>query len=179
MAHPRGYHSAAILLPDGSVIVGGDPNGGSTPNERYLPSYFFKPRPAITGAPASVAHGAALTIQTATPAAISEVVLLRAGAVTHAFNHNQRSIGCAITGTTATAVNATAPPDGTIAPPGHYLLFVLDHDRVPSPGAWMTASPNQVRHHRGTMAQDGETSCIADAGPVTAAVALLPRAAPL
>ena len=42
MKYKRGYHSSAILLPDGSVIVGGDPNGGSTPNERYLPSYFFK-----------------------------------------------------------------------------------------------------------------------------------------
>lgn len=137
MAHPRGYHSAAILLPDGSVIVGGDPNGGNTPNERYLPSYFFKPRPAITNAPPTVAHGAAFAVQTATPAAISEVVLMRAGAVTHGFNHNQRSVGCAIIGTTATAVNATAPPDGTTAPPGHYLLFVLDHDRVPSTGVWI------------------------------------------
>ena len=137
MAHPRGYHSAAILLPDGSVIVGGDPNGGNTPNERYLPSYFFKPRPAITNAPPTVAHGAAFAVQTATPAAISEVVLMRAGAVTHGFNHNQRSVGCAITGTTATAVNTTAPPDGTTAPPGHYLLFVLDHDRVPSTGVWI------------------------------------------
>lgn len=137
MTHARGYHSAAILLPDGSVIVGGDPNGGNTPNERYLPSYFFKPRPAITGAPAAVAHGAAFSIQTATPAAISEVVLMRPGAVTHGFNHNQRYVGCVITGTTAAAVNATAPPDGTIAPPGYYLLFVVDHDRVPSTGVWI------------------------------------------
>src|SRR5262245_22054932 len=50
MKHPRGYHSAAILLPDGSVIMGGDPNGGATPNERYRPSYFFKTRPVITAA---------------------------------------------------------------------------------------------------------------------------------
>jgi hypothetical protein len=117
MAHPRGYHSAAILLPDGSVIVGGDPNGGNTPNERYLPSYFFKPRPAITNAPPTVAHGAAFSVQTAAPAAIAEVVMRRAGAVTHGFNHNQRSVGCAIIGTTATTVNSTAPPDGTTAPP--------------------------------------------------------------
>jgi plastocyanin len=137
MKHPRGYHSAAILLPDGSVIVGGDPNGGNTPNERYLPSYFFKPRPAITGAPATIGHGAAFSVQTATPAAISEIVLMRPGAVTHGFNHNQRSVGCVITGTTATAVNATAPPDATIAPPGHYLLFLLDRDRAPSVGAWI------------------------------------------
>src|SRR6202008_693863 len=47
MTFIRGYHSAAILLPDGSVVMGGDPNGGTTPNERYLPSYFFKARPTI------------------------------------------------------------------------------------------------------------------------------------
>jgi hypothetical protein len=137
MKHVRGYHSAAILMPDGSVIMGGDPNGGNTPNERYRPSYFFKPRPTLTGSPASVAHGAAITAATSTPGAIAEVVLMRAGAVTHGFNHNQRYIGCVITGTTATEVHATAPPDGNIAPPGWYLLFLVDHDRVPSLGAWI------------------------------------------
>ncbi len=137
MKHPRGYHSAAILMPDGSVIMGGDPNGGSTPNERYRPSYFFKPRPAITGSPASIGYGAAFSVQTGTPGAIAEVVLMRAGAVTHGFNQNQRYVGCAITGTTAAAVKATAPPDGNVAPPGHYLLFLVDHDRIPSEGAWI------------------------------------------
>jgi hypothetical protein len=33
MKHIRGYHSAAILLPDGSIVKGGDPNGGTTPIE--------------------------------------------------------------------------------------------------------------------------------------------------
>jgi hypothetical protein len=44
MKYPRGYHSAAILLPDGSVIVGGDPNGGTTPNERYLRTWSSRAR---------------------------------------------------------------------------------------------------------------------------------------
>src|SRR5262249_8984672 len=136
----RGYHSAAILLPDGSVIVGGDPrdsNGNPTPHERYLPSYFFTPRPTITAAPATVGYAAQLTVQTPVPAAIAEVVLIRPGAVTHGFNHNQRAVGCAITATTANAVTAPAPPDGTIAPPGYYLLFLVNRDRVPSPGTWI------------------------------------------
>lgn len=137
MKHIRGYHSAAILLPDGSVIMGGDPNGGSTPNERYLPSYWFKPRPVITASPATVAHGAGFSIQTSTPAAIAEVVLMRPGAVTHGFNQNQRYVGCTITGASATAMSVSAPPDGTIAPPGYYLLFIVDHDHVPSLGAWI------------------------------------------
>jgi len=141
MKHVRGYHSAAILLADGSVIMGGDPNGGSTPNEQYLPSYFFKARPTITGSPAAVAHGAAFSVNTPTPGAIAEVVLMSPGAVTHGFNQNQRYVGCVITGTTATTVDATAPPDGNIAPPGYYLLFLVDHDRVPSIAKWIRLTP--------------------------------------
>jgi len=68
-------------------------------------------------------------------------VLMRPGAVTHAFNQNQRYVGCAISGTTATAVKATAPPDGSIAPPGYYLLFLVDHDRVPSAAKWIRLTP--------------------------------------
>jgi plastocyanin len=141
MKYPRGYHSAAILLPDGSVIMGGDPNGGTTPNERYRPSYFFKPRPMITGSPATIAHGAAISVNTPTPGAIAEVVLMRPGAVTHAFNHNQRYVGCAISAHTATTVDATAPADGNLAPPGYYLLFLVDQDRVPSVGQWIRLTP--------------------------------------
>jgi FtsP/CotA-like multicopper oxidase with cupredoxin domain len=137
MKYPRGYHSAAILLPDGSVIMGGDPNGGATPNERYLPSYFFKPRPAMTSAPAMISYGAPFSVHTPAPGAIAEVVLMAPGAVTHAFNQNQRYVGCAITGTTATTVDVAAPPDGTVAHPGYYLLFLVSHDRVPSIGTWI------------------------------------------
>jgi plastocyanin len=141
MKHPRGYHSAMILLPDGSVVMGGDPNGGTTPNERYQPSYFFKARPTITASPATVTHGAAFSVGTPTPGGIAEVVLTSPGAVTHGFNQNQRFVGCAITGTTATAVTATAPPDGNIAPPGYYLLWLVDRDRVPSQAAWIRLLP--------------------------------------
>jgi len=65
---------------------------------------------------------------------------MRASAVTHGFNQNQRYVSCVITGRTATEVRATAPPDGNIAPPGWYLLFLVDTDRVPSTGAWIRLS---------------------------------------
>jgi plastocyanin len=141
MKYARGYHSAAILLPDGSVVMGGDPNGGTTPDERYLPSYFFKPRPTITGSPATIAHGATFSVNTPTPGAVAEAVLMRPGAVTHGFNHNQRYVGCALSGRTATTVEVTAPADGNIAPPGYYLLFVVDQDRVPSMAKWIRLTP--------------------------------------
>jgi plastocyanin len=137
MKRVRGYHSAALLLPDGSVVMGGDPNGGSTRNERYVPPYFFKPRPTIGASPATIAYGVGFAVQAPLPAAIAEIVLMRPGAVTHGFNQNQRYVGCAISGRTATEVQATAPPDGTIAPPGWYLLFLVDSDRIPSEAVWI------------------------------------------
>jgi FtsP/CotA-like multicopper oxidase with cupredoxin domain len=140
MKYPRGYHSSAILMPDGSIVMGGDPNGANIPHERYMPSYFFKPRPQITGSPAAIGYGQTFQVQTPQPTGIAEVVLMRPGAVTHGFNQNQRSVGCAITGATGAAVTVKAPPDGNVSPPGYHLLFVVDHDRTPSPGVWIRLS---------------------------------------
>jgi hypothetical protein len=140
MKFQRGYHSAALLLADGSVLMGGDPNGGATPNERYLPSYFFKARPTITSAPAVLGYGANFTVNTPQAARIAEVVLMRPGAVTHAFNQSQRYVGCAIVSAAGTSVQATAPSNHNVAPPGYYLLFIVDADRVPSLGGWVQLS---------------------------------------
>jgi hypothetical protein len=138
----RDYHSAAILLADGSVLVGGDPRvaGVHTPLERYLPPYFFAARPTITGAPASVGFGASFTINTADAPDIDEVVLMRPGAVTHAFNMSQRYIGCAIASKVGATVEAISPPNGNVAPPGYYLLFIVNGERVPSTGVWIRLS---------------------------------------
>lgn len=146
MKYPRGYHSAAVLLADGSVLMGGDrpgawKSGENTPHERYFPSYFSAPRPTITGAPATTAHGAVFTVQTPSPGAIAEVVLLRPGAVTHGFNMSQRFIGCVITARGATSIDVQAPPDGTVAPPGYYLLFMVDSGRIPSVARWIRVTP--------------------------------------
>lgn len=145
MSIPRGYHSAAILLADGCVLVGGDKpgqwkSGETTQHERYYPSYFSLARPDLTAAPAAVGYGAAFAVQTPAPAAIAEVVLVRPGAVTHGFNMSQRIVGCVITGTTATEVQVQAPPGGDIAPPGPYLLFILTAGRAPSTGRWIHLS---------------------------------------
>lgn len=142
MAIPRGYHSAAILLADGSVLMGGDrpgawKSGETTAHERYFPWYYPLARPVISAAAASVAYGTAFDVQTPSPALIVEVVLLRPGAVTHGWSQSQRLIECSVVGSTATAVQVQAPPDGNVAPPGYYLLFILNGARIPSIGRWI------------------------------------------
>ena len=145
MSIPRGYHSAAILLADGSVLMGGDrpgawKSGETTQHERYYPAYFTYARPLITGAPQSVVYGAMFAVQTPNPGGIAEVVLVRPGAVTHGFNMAQRLVECAITAVNPGEVQAQAPPDGNVAPPGYYLLFLLTAGRVPSIGRWIRLS---------------------------------------
>jgi hypothetical protein len=139
MKYVRGYHSSFILLTDGSILGGGDPN--SATNERFFPDYFDMLRPTITGAPATINYGANFTINTPTPLDISEVVLLRPGAVTHGFNMSQRGIECVIAGTGAGTLDVESPPNANLAPPGWYLLFILDSNRVPSEGRWIRLTP--------------------------------------
>lgn len=112
-------------------------SGETAQHERYYPSYFSLARPVISGAPAAVAYGAQFDVDTPSPASIAEAVLIRPGAVTHGFNMSQRLIECEIVGTTPTQVRLEAPPDGNVAPPGHYLLFILTASRAPSLGRWI------------------------------------------
>lgn len=148
LKYSRGYHSSAILLADGSILMGGDQDivggwksGETTPDERYFPWYYSRPRPVISNSPATVAHGATFTVATPSASSIAEVMLMRPGAVTHGFNMSQRSVGCVISGRGAASVQVKAPPDGNIAPPGHYLLFIVDSARVPSVAAWTRLTP--------------------------------------
>lgn len=142
MKYVRTYHSSFLLLQDGSILGGGappdaDPPAVYTPHERFFPEYFDALRPTITGAPATINYGANFAINTPTPPDISEVVLLRPGAVTHGFNMSQRGIELVIAGTGAGTLDVEAPPNANLAPPGWYLLFILNSSRVPSEGRWV------------------------------------------
>jgi hypothetical protein len=130
---PRLYHSAALLLPDGRVVtVGG--NGKLTP-EVFLPPYWFKgARPALSGTPSNIAYGQSFSVSSADAANIAKITLIRIASVTHAFDENQRlNTLTFIKGTGA--LNITAPADANSAPPGHYLLFLVNGNGVPSIGS--------------------------------------------
>jgi len=54
--------------------------------------------------------------------------------VTHAFNQNQRFLTLPFTPASG-AVNVQAPASRNLAPPGHYMLFILDTNGIPSVAA--------------------------------------------
>jgi hypothetical protein len=148
LKHPRGYHSTAILLADGSVLVGGDQppcnlnrTGETTPNERYYPSYYDQPRPTITTAPASVIYGSTIAVQTPQASTIAEVVVVRPGAVTHGFNMAQRLVELVIASRSGNTLQVEVPANKDLVPPGYYLLFVVDGARVPSIAHWIRITP--------------------------------------
>ena len=141
-AYPRLYHSGALLLPDATVLdLGGNPARGTyEPHlEIYSPAYLFNAngslatRPTITSVtPAVIGYGAAFQIQTPDAANISSVVLIRPGSPTHAFDMDQRLVRLNFTVGNG-VLNAIAPPNGNIAPPGYYMLFILNSAGVPVP----------------------------------------------
>jgi len=149
-AFPRLYHSNALLLPDGTVLVsGGNPHRGSHEQhmEIYSPAYLFNAdsslatRPAITGVTpaAAIDYGGSFQVQTPDAASITSVVLMRPGAPTHAFDMEQRFVGLSYTGGSG-VLNVTAPPNGNVAPPGYYMLFILNSAGVPSVASFVHLS---------------------------------------
>jgi galactose oxidase len=127
----RGYHSTALLLPDGRVLsAGGEQTGASA--EIYSPPYLFKgARPSITLAPSRVKYGQTFVVVTPDAASIGQVTWIRLGSVTHSFNQNQRLNHLPFAQVSG-GLKITAPASGKLAPPGHYLLFLVNSNGVPS-----------------------------------------------
>jgi hypothetical protein len=103
----------------------------------FWPPYLFAgPRPTCNPSATEVSYGdwvpAALGADQ-----IASACLIRPGATTHSLNSEQRLVDLPIQVTGPEAVLLQMPATATIAPPGWYLLFVVNATGVPSEGSWI------------------------------------------
>jgi hypothetical protein len=140
----RVYHSTALLLPDGRVLYTGSGDGDLAPSEDqrnyelYSPPYLFNgARPTITGAlPPSAGYGQTQVVKTPDGAGIAQVTLIRFGSVTHAFDQSARLVPLSFS-RAATGLTIHLPASRAAAPPGPYMLFLVNTNGVPSVGRMM------------------------------------------
>src|SRR6185503_1600553 len=103
------------------------PGVNQTRAELFSPPYLFKgARPTIASAPAVVQYGSTFTVTTADAASIAMVSLIRPGAVTHAFDEDQRFLSLAFTAGSG-VLKIEAPANANLAPPGYYMLFLVNN----------------------------------------------------
>jgi hypothetical protein len=140
MGVSRRAHSVALLLPDARVLVagGGDGTAGSELHadaSLFSPPCLFQgPRPSVTSAPDSIRYKSLFTVGSPDAPNIQEVWFVRAGAVSGGFNSDQRALSLAFTAVTQ-ELTISAPDSAGLAPPGTWMLFLVDDAGVPSEAA--------------------------------------------
>jgi len=150
----RTYHSTALLLPDARVLSSGSGEGGgvSFANSQlsaqiFSPPYLFNPdgtlalRPTITSAPSKLSYGQPLTVQTPDAGSVIRGTLIRLSSVTHAFNQSQLIYPLTFSVTGSTTLSADGPQNANLAPPGPYMLFLVNAKGVPSKAKMVTVGP--------------------------------------
>jgi len=150
----RTYHGTAVLLPSGQVLSSGSGEGGGITyaNSEFSAQVFNPPyllnadgslavRPSITSAPSRLSYGQAFSVETPNAGDVTRGTLIRLSSVTHAFNMSQLIYPLTFGAAGATTVNASAPPNANLAPPGPYMLFLIDGSGVPSEARMVTVGP--------------------------------------
>ncbi|XP_010535982.1 PREDICTED: aldehyde oxidase GLOX1-like [Tarenaya hassleriana] len=160
---PRMYHSTAIALPDGKVLVGGsNTNNGYLYNveyntelrvEKYSPPYLdpalsnLRPTIVASGTPKQVRFRRKFTvkIELKQEKVVKEdlkVTLLAPSFTTHTVSMNMRMVVLGLNDVKRNVapgvhhIQVYAPPNRNIAPPGYYLIFAV-YRGVPSAGEWI------------------------------------------
>lgn len=139
MTVDRLYHANALLLPDGRVMMAGSNPARKCFEKRiemYYPPYLFRgERPTITSNPGAIKYGTKFEIETPEVEEIEKVVLIRPSNTTHCLNPEQRYVRLVSEKETkggGTVLSATVPKSNNVAPPGYYMLFILNQKQIPS-----------------------------------------------
>ncbi|KAK4789222.1 hypothetical protein SAY86_020541 [Trapa natans] len=162
---PRMYHSTSMLLPDARILVGGSNTnprykftGVEFPTEmrmeKFSPPYLdpvlqkFRPRILLNISDKQMTYGNKFHIgfqishvpKKAVKRREIKITMYAPPFTTHGFSMNQRLVQLGISRWFKIGginrIVARAPPSGTIAPPGFYLVFVV-YRGVPSVGVWV------------------------------------------
>ncbi|CZR53720.1 related to glyoxal oxidase precursor [Phialocephala subalpina] len=141
----RLYHSEAVLLQDGRILVSGsDPEDVRFPQEYrvevFLPPYLLSGAtpPSYNITSKDIAYGGTTTLTITLPTgnfANMKISLMASVASTHGNSMGQRTIFPAFS-CSGNVCTVTAPPNAHVCPPGWHMLFVLD-DGVPSYAEWV------------------------------------------
>lgn len=148
---PRLYHSTAVLLPDGRVIAAaGNPEGGQSvpfvppdPDEEmrlevFSPPYLFRgPRPVINNVPVEWNYGQTVIIASPQAGNLRWASIISPGIATHSLNSTQRLVDLDLVSQAGGTVRAKVTNEPNLAPPGWYMLFLVDNDGVPSVAKWI------------------------------------------
>ena len=160
---PRMYHSGAVLVPDGRVIVGGSnphrvynftayPYPTELGLEAFSPPYlaprysYLRPSILSIETPQNVllyrgSFSISLTLSLYLRSRGIEVMIMTPSFTTHSFAMNQRAVVLNVTSMAQLSLFAyklvvSGPQTTAIAPPGYYMLFVV-HAGTPSQGVWV------------------------------------------
>jgi hypothetical protein len=98
---------------------------------------FAGSRPSTTPAQSEVVYGTQLSVTVPNAAGINSAALIRPGATTHSSDLEQRLVDLPLAVTGADTLKLQLPASPNLAPPGWYLLFVLNQAAIPSPAAWV------------------------------------------
>lgn len=170
----RTYHSTAILLPDGRVLSAGSDHGSlENTYEIYSPPYLFAgSRPTIASSPATVGYGQTFGVTTPDASSIARVELISPGAATHDFNMGQRFVNLSYS-VAGGQLTVTGPATSDVAPPGWYMLFIVNSSGVPSQAAWVNVEPAGGGPGQATQFAVTMPSGVAQGAPVAVTVSAL------
>lgn len=138
----RLYHSTTLLLPDGKVVVAGS-TGAEWTNPRFekiieviSPPYLDNDpnRPEIISAPEEISYDESFEVNTQNSTNIVKTTIIRCSSITHNNNMDQRCVNLKKDNLSNNSLKIQSPKNSTWAPPGYYMLFVIDGEGIPSVG---------------------------------------------